>query len=164
MTEPSALQARYKLILDELKFEQNIGDTTIIEWFDPLFLVKESDTELFFSSNELMFFDWIEVNYMESFENAIERALGKRMKAKFISAGSATETHEETSVVQMPAPAPAKKAPVAKEKKRTVKAQPAGINQQFTFDNFVSFDECEFARGAALSVAQSKQTSIFYWL
>ena len=172
MTPSPSYDSIFARILDALRNDKDVCENAIADWFSTFVLEKITDDTLYIVGTDMIAIQWAEVNYGENFKRAISSVMGKEMKFKLAQSFNGDfSDNEETKAPVKQAKAVGEKLAMknmspsrqetpnsTKTAKPSLKAQNPGINPFFTFEQFVSFEECEFARGAALAVAQSKQT------
>ena len=150
----------WKKILISLRDEVN---TQIFNtWFEPLSPVSLDDKHLFLETPHSFIRDWIEDHYIDTLNATIRGLTDEKMSVRIL-------------VNEAPAPKPpGKKRPVSKNKasaargahKKGVDADlrsgsmpNGGLNPKYNFESFVVGSSNQFARAAALAVAENPARS-----
>ncbi|NOY86691.1 MAG: chromosomal replication initiator protein DnaA [Deltaproteobacteria bacterium] len=156
----------WKKILISLRDEVN---TQIFNtWFEPLSPVSLDDEHLFLETPHSFIRDWIEDHYIDTLNATIRGLTDKKMSVRIL-------------VNEAPAPKPpGKKHPVSKNKASAASAPTSargahkkevdaslrsgsmpngGLNPKYNFDSFVVGSSNQFARAAALAVAENPARS-----
>jgi len=123
--------------------EEKIGNQTFELWFKPLKLICLQGQEVIVEVPNRFFKEWIEDHYMGVITEALERSFKKEMSIRF----NVSEREED----------PALRKIETKREMRRAKLASRGIflNPKYTFDSFVEGPSNQFARAAAMAVANS---------
>jgi len=125
-----------KVLADELPAR------TFSTWFEPILPIAINDSELVLEVPSQFFFEWIENRYRDTIEMAVQEQLKKDITVKYTIATSGS--------VESPAEQNAQNTNNSRKKyRKTV------INENYTFSNYIEGANNQFAKAAALSVAES---------
>lgn len=129
-------------------------------WFPKFSLLEDSGKTLTLVCDDPMAALWVENSYTPELKQAAMLALGTERQVKFICAdevASITSSEEQpqkaSSRTKTPQGHDSSAAPV---KKRTPGTR-ASLNDLYTFDSFVVYEDSRFAYKAGLSIAQSER-------
>jgi len=116
---------------------------TFSTWFEPISPIAINDNELVLEVPSQFFFEWIENRYRDTIETAVKEQLKKDITVKYTIAasGAVGNTIEQNT----------KDDAYNGEKKYRKTA----INENYTFSNYIEGANNQFAKAAALSVAES---------
>jgi len=166
--------------LDFIK--QNVRPLTFKTWFEPIKPLSLEKNVLTVQVPSSFFYEWIEERYLPYIQSALARFIGPGAKLSYsIVAPESTQgqqlelTHSGKNVIVSEATpsdvlSPEKThnvnisirsgtlAPVNNGNSFPVQAN---LNSRYTFDNFIRGDGNQFARAAALNVANNPSTTAF---
>ncbi len=123
--------------------ESKVGTQTFELWFRPLKLVHLRDQQLTLEVPNRFFKEWIEDHYQGIIIETVEGFLKERIRLEF----KVMEAKKEAALKKIE----------TKRESRRVKLANRGIflNPKYTFENFVVGSSNQFARAAAMAVANS---------
>lgn len=123
--------------------QKKIDEQTFDLWFKPIKLVQLHDQQAVIEVPNRFFKEWIEDHFHALLAETIEEFLKKQVTLKFI-----VSEKQENAVL---------KKIETKRENRKAKLASKGIylNPKYTFDNFVGGTSNQFARAAAMAVANS---------
>jgi len=141
-------------ILDIIK--KDLNPQSYQTWFIHTRPASLEENTISVETPNAYFRDWLVDHYMEMVEEAARRVCGKPMGIKFLVAQATIQQLPEQKLQ----PAPEKRIQQEPAKPRFKKTEgmatpQAGLNQLFTFDNFVIGSGNRFAHAASLAVAES---------
>ena len=119
-------------------------------WFEPILPIAINETELVLEVPNQFFFEWIESHYHDTIESAV--------KEKFKNDFSVKYTIAPTGITSLPSNF---------EKNENEQAQsesnfkPPVLNEHYTFSKYIEGANNQFAKAAALSVAESPGEKAF---
>ena len=127
--------------LDVIK--EKVDDQTFELWFKPIKLVRLQEHHCVIEVPNRFFKEWIEDHYQAIITEAIEKFLKRQLAIKF----NIFEKQEDAALKKIE----------TKRENRKAKLASRGIflNPKYTFDNFVVGQSNQFARAAAIAVANS---------
>lgn len=129
-------------------------------WFPKFSLLEDSGKTLTLVCDDPMAALWVENSYTPELKQAAMLALGTERQVKFICAdevASITSSEEQPQKASSRTKTPhGHDSPAAPVKKRTPGTR-ASLNDLYTFDSFVVYEDSRFAYKAGLSIAQSER-------
>ena len=159
MTPPSELSATWSRITGAL---QTIMSPEVYGlWFPKFSLLEDSGKTLTLVCDDPMAALWVENSYTPELKQAAMLALGTERQVKFICAdevaslpaaeGQPQKASSRSKTPQM------QDSPAAPAKKQRSQGTRACLNDLYTFDSFVVYEDSRFAYQAGLSIAQSER-------
>lgn len=150
--------------------KQKVNTQSFKTWFEPVRPLKYNNDELTIEVPSQFFYEWLEEHYYQLIQNTLHQIIGKRVELVYsvredgvfdqqsllFNEGEDSKKSEATVV-------PIKNNPVDNTTKMYVanfqSKPPQGVNTmlnpRYTFDNFIKGDSNQFARAAALAVANN---------
>ena len=159
MTPPSELSATWSRITGAL---QTIMSPEVYGlWFPKFSLLEDSGKALTLVCDDPMAALWVENSYTPELKQAAMLALGTERQIKFICTDEvasmpAAEGQPQKASSRAKTPQTAD-SPAAPAKKQRTPAARACLNDLYTFDSFVVYEDSRFAYQAGLSAAQSER-------
>ena len=151
-------------IMEDVRRRGDVGEYGVETFLSKLSLREDTGTKLLLEYPEGLAIMWVEINYMDHLVNSAAHVLGAARSIELVPA----EKEEEPAVLplefsdepadeQQPEQAePTLPAPPRKRRAiRSVAPFNSGLNEDYTFDNFVVGDNSEFAYAAAKAVAEN---------
>ena len=129
--------------------KENINEQSFITWFKPTSALRLDDRQLTVAVPNQFIYDWIEGHYGELINRALIQVLGDSARVLF-----STNNFHEAVVRDRP---PAFPASVPKESADQV----TNLSPHYTFENFVEGSNNQFAKAAALAVAEAPGKTSF---
>lgn len=145
---PVDLQDQWKQCIAEL--EKELPWQTIQTWFLPVVPVAFADNTLVLRVPSRFFLDWMETNYGPQLQRSLARVLGENVQLDFLVAPSGNDSAELAGLEVEEQPG---RLPRAEE--QAALQSEVHTDDRYTFANFLSGPENEFARKAVLHVAQN---------
>jgi len=127
--------------------KDHIPDQTFTTWFKPIVPLKLEDSTLTVQLPSQFFYEFLESHYSALINQSITKTLGKNSKLNYSIVVS--ETNE---MLQMPSHKKGFSAEVDNQSQ---------LSDRYTFENFVEGSNNQFARAAALAVAQAPGKTTF---
>jgi len=127
--------------LDVIK--SRVPDQTYETWFKPIKPVDFDNEKLTVQVPSQFFYEWIENHYKDLLTNTLEKVSGNGVQLVYSVVVSNEELPEGS--VQSSTQGASRSSPPSK----------SFLNDRYTFENFVEGDNNQFARAAALAVAQA---------
>ena len=159
MTPPSELSATWSRITGAL---QTIMSPEVYGlWFPKFSLLEDSGKTLTLVCDDPMAALWVENSYTPELKQAAMLALGTERQVKFICADEvaslpAAEGQPQKASSRSKTPQ-VQDSPAAPAKKQRSQGTRACLNDLYTFDSFVVYEDSRFAYQAGLSIAQSER-------
>ena len=140
----------------------NVNEQSFLTWFQPITALDLAGHTLKLQVPSKFFYDWLEDNYSRLMNHAIKQILGEEAQIDLhIKQGQPEPLDVPELTIPTPKPQPA--APPTKEKPAS--QAPAENNSQisdrYTFENFVEGSSNQFAKAAALAVAEAPGKTSF---
>lgn len=129
-------------------------------WFPKFSLLEDSGKTLTLVCDDPMAALWVENSYTPELKQAAMLALGTERQVKFICAdevASITSSEGQPQKASSRAKAAAVQDSPAPAKKQRTPGTRAALNDLYTFDSFVVYEDSRFAYKAGLSIAQSER-------
>lgn len=130
-------------------------------WFPKFSLLEDSGTTLTLVCDDPMAALWVENSYTPELKQAAMLALGAERQVKFLCADEAASLPGDEARQQKTSPrqktAQSQEAPARAVKKPRTPGARASLNDSYTFDSFVVYENSRFACQAGLSLAQSER-------
>jgi len=125
--------------------QESINPNSFTTWFKPISAVKLEDKKLTIEVPSQFFYEWLETHYRPLISHALLETLGEQGELAYTVCdnGGAEIKHLPTI-----------------DRRPSVK-KPDNLIDRYTFDNFVEGANNQFARAAALAVAESPGTTTF---
>ena len=142
-------------ILDIIK--KDLNPQSYQTWFIHTKPASLDGNTLVVETPNAYFRDWLVDHYMEMAEEAARRVCNKPMGISFVVAQSSDPQQapeQKTKTAQQRQPAQEQPRPKNKKQEEPTTLQ-SGLNQIFTFDNFVIGSGNRFAHAASIAVAES---------
>lgn len=138
---------------------EHLKPTTFKTWFEPLLPTKLEASLLTVEVPSTYFYEWLEEHYFDLIQGALQQSLGPDARLQY-----AVRIPKQSS----PVPARGETLPVnvlpfpAANGETEARAEFASnLNPKFTFENFIKGDGNQFARAAALNVANNPGETAF---
>jgi len=147
---------------------QNINTQSLKTWFEPVIPISLEAGKLILRVPSQFFYDWLEEHYSPIISGALVHVLGNSAGVeysvqeedpesstlssspkKFLSEESPAEQVTSGTIVPLPAPLQSKFTTTQRASIETF------LNPRYTFENFIKGDSNQFARAAALAVANN---------
>ena len=119
-------------------------------WFEPILAIAINDTELVLEVPNQFFFEWIESHYHDTIESAVKERLQNDFSVKYTIAPSGINN----SQVNL------ENIDIDQNQQRK-KFKPPTLNEHYTFSKYIEGANNQFAKAAALSVAESPGEKTF---
>ncbi|MBD3274605.1 MAG: chromosomal replication initiator protein DnaA [Candidatus Marinimicrobia bacterium] len=132
--------------LDIIK--NRVPDQTYETWFKPIKPVHVEDEKLTVEVPSQFFYEWIENHYRELLGSVLKQVTSNGMKLAYSVVFS-----EESEAAVPPAARPQQQYTGGGANRR--QQVDSYLNERYTFENFVQGDNNEFARAAALAIAEA---------
>ncbi len=119
-------------------------------WFEPILPIAISDSELVLEVPNQFFFEWLESHYHDTIESAVNDKLNGTFTVKYTVApnginGTAVDVeHTPTENIQQPK-----------------RFRPPVLNKHYTFSTYIEGANNQFAKAAAVSVAEAPGEKTF---
>ena len=129
-------------------------------WFPKFSLLEDSGKTLTLVCDDPMAALWVENSYTPELKQAAMLALGTERQVKFICAdevASITASEGQPQKASSRAKTAAVQDSPAPVKKQRTPGARASLNDLYTFDSFVVYEDSRFAYKAGLSIAQSER-------
>lgn len=146
-------------IVDDVRLREDVGEYGVKSYLSKLTLRADTGTKLILEYPKALPIMWVELNYMDAIVHSVTRLLGEARSIELVEAGAeqaeqepqaSAESHAEQAEAPEAAPAPRKRrAP------RGVPSFNSGLNEDYTFDNFVVGDNSRFAYIAAKNIVEN---------
>lgn len=120
-----------------------VGEQTFELWFKPIKLIRLQEQQAIIEVPNRFFKEWIEDHYHGLITEALERLLKKQISLKF----DVFEKQEDATLQKIETKRETRKAKLA--------SRGIFLNPKYIFDNFVVGSSNQFARAAAMAVANS---------
>lgn len=160
-------------ILDDVRAQGFVGSYGMESYLSKLTLIKDTGTKLILEYPEELLIDWVEVNYADYVVNSASRVLNGARTLEFIKAAPAeqpapekeepqamlplefrsTESTPADEQVEAPSSSPRARSSKRKSSARTSHFN-SGLNEDYTFENFVPGSNSEFAYAAAQAIVE----------
>ncbi|MCF7804096.1 MAG: chromosomal replication initiator protein DnaA [Candidatus Marinimicrobia bacterium] len=125
-----------------------VPDQTYETWFKPIKPVNLEEEKLTVQVPSQFFYEWIENHYRDLIHSTLEQVSGNGLKLMY----SVVFSDEDSADSDTPTPRPQTQP----DKSFRGHAGPKTfLNERYTFDNFVEGDNNQFARAAAVAVAEA---------
>ncbi|NOZ04617.1 MAG: chromosomal replication initiator protein DnaA [FCB group bacterium] len=124
------------------QLKQSLPDHAYNTWFDPISSIALNDEELVLEVPNQFFFEWINSHYKATIESTIKTEFALNLAVKYtVSPGKTLpQTSWDETVEQVPPP---------------VRREQPVLNRKYTFSSFIEGANNQFAKAAALTVAES---------
>lgn len=132
--------------LDIIK--NRVPDQTYETWFKPIKPVHVVEEKLTVEVPSQFFYEWIENHYKELLGSVLKQVTSNGMKLAY------SVVFSEESETPVP-PAARPKQPYSGGATNRRQQVDSYLNERYTFENFVQGDNNEFARAAALAIAEA---------
>lgn len=165
-------------IIEDMRVRGSVSEFALEEYMSQLALREDTGTKLVIEyPKDLVMIYWIECNYGDYIMNSAARVLGGARSIEFVEMDpsepveeSQPEAQDETPLLDLdfvednegeqaePAapPLPAKRKPRRSSASQSFNS---GLNEDYTFDNFIEGDNSRFACAAAQAVAASYKSA-----
>lgn len=135
--------------LEQIK--ERVPSQTFETWFKPIIPVQYEDHKLTVQVPSRFFYEWIENHYGNLVNAVLKQITGNGAHLAYSVIFS-----EESVPETMPAPVSGERRPYSDGQQNNT-----FLNARYTFDNFVEGDNNQFARAAALAVAEAPGATSF---
>ena len=139
------IDSNWQECLDILR--EKIQPQSFNTWLKPTKLVDSDDGRLTIIVPNRFVASWLEGNYIDQVNNAVEATFGEKKSIRFIVKNDEFEINKPIVVKRH-------------EKETNFQAE-SNLNQRYMFDNFVVGDSNEFAHAASLAVAEAPSGNKF---
>jgi len=147
---------------DCLKYlKERVPAQTFNTWFEPIQSLSITEKELFLQVPNKFFYDWVDSHYSDILNKALETVTGFNLKIKYtilLSQDNIKATAPVIDESEKSKPVVTVKSSV---KKTGVIEKGTKINKNYTFSNFVEGKSNQFAKAAAMAVANSPGRTSF---
>lgn len=130
-------------------------------WFPKFSLLEDSGKTLTLVCDDPMAALWVENSYTPELKQAAMLALGGERNVKFVCADEVASEQETDAPAQKSSArkknAQPDESPARTAKKTRPQGARAALNDLYTFDSFVMYEDSRFAYQAAISAAQSER-------
>jgi chromosomal replication initiator protein len=149
MDNPKIAQDVWNQCLDIIK--EDIKEQTYNTWFKPVIPLDIIDQRLVIQVPSQFFYEWIEGHYNALVNKSIKTILGQDAKLVYKVEITDDESDKQISLaLSENRNIPAKSVSVKNELPRVVDSN---LKSQYTFDTFITGDNNQLARAAALNIA-----------
>ncbi|MFQ6603957.1 MAG: chromosomal replication initiator protein DnaA [Fidelibacterota bacterium] len=124
------------------EIRNTLPDHAFNTWFEPVNAIALTKDELILEVPNQFFYEWLKSHYQGLLEKTVNQAGENKVAIKFTVSASASEKPESWQRLQPSEPAPP-------SRQRTL------LNKKYTFSNFIEGKNNQFAKAAALTVAES---------
>jgi chromosomal replication initiator protein len=156
-----------ELWLDALEIIRGrVNSQSFKTWFEPIVPVRSERGRFMVRVPSQFFSEWLEEHYFSLINEALTQVSGSETSVEYTIA----QEEAETEITESPSPASHPGAPegvsVASEMTEriapvTQKAGLPGLNPRYTFANYIQGESNQFARAAALAVANNPRGTSF---
>lgn len=122
------------------KLKETLPDHAFNTWFEPISAIAYANHELVLEVPNQFFFEWLKSHYQKALESIVHKEAQENVSIKYT-----VSTTPKDSPSQWSEPSEARKPPAT--------PQPA-LNKKYTFSSFIDGSNSQFAKAAALSVAE----------
>ena len=150
----------WERIIDDVRLREDVGEYGVKSYLSKLTLRADTGTKLILEYPKRMPIVWVELNYVDAIVHSVSRLLGEARSVELVEAGAEDappaekpQAAEEASAVTAPLPPPP--APRKSRAPRSVPHFNSGLNEDYTFDNFVVGDNSRFAYIAAKNIVEN---------
>ena len=165
----------WEKIKADINRQGGVGAYGFDAYISKLTLKRDTGTKLIFEYPADMLIYWVEVNYLERIRNSAARVLDAAREIEFVRKGETVgETDEQSASPSspLPFPLPAEQASHDAAPESAATPEPgtarrrgttrrlmlnSGLNEDYSFDNFVVGSNSEFAYTAAKAIAESPE-------
>ena len=151
----------WERILEDVRRRGDVGEYGVETFLSELSMREDTGSELLLEYPAGLHVIWIELNYMEQLTFSATQVLGSPRSIKLVPAEngskelplefSANSPQPPSEQVEPPAPT----APAKRKRVRSVAPFNSGLNEAYTFENFVVGENNEFAYTAAKALVES---------
>lgn len=156
MNQQEKEKERWSAIKDDMARQGGVGAYGFDAYISKLTLKKDTGTKLIFEYPADLLIMWVEANYLPYMKNSAARVLDGAREIEFVAEGEVeaaeTKATEQISTVKAAKaqPSSGREKPKATNPRRTINS---GLNEAYTFENFVVGSNSEFAYAAANAAA-----------
>jgi chromosomal replication initiator protein len=122
--------------------KESIHPQSFTTWFRPINPVKLEDRNLTVQVPSQFFYEWLEGHYSTLINKALLQVLGEQSKLTYSVIVNGNGEYRELPTMDKPKPMPGP-------------YKNSNLNERYQFDNFVEGHNNQFARAAALAVAEA---------
>ncbi len=134
------------------RIQENVPPQSFSTWFKPIVPVRLEDGELTIQVPSQFFYEWIDEHFRDILDQALYEATGEPTKVKY----SILISEERGPLPSQTSAQTSQKSPYPRyDKNRSY------LNSRYTFDNFVEGNSNQFAKAAALAVAEAPGKTSF---
>ena len=146
------IKINHKQIWKEVKesLSRELPSNAYSTWFEPILPIAMNDTELVLEVPNQFFFEWIESHYHDTINLAVKEKFKKDFSVKYTIAPSGineAQINLENSDID--------------QKQQRRRFRPPVLNEHYTFSTYIEGANNQFAKAAALSVAESPGEKTF---
>ncbi|MCZ6820818.1 MAG: chromosomal replication initiator protein DnaA [Calditrichaeota bacterium] len=129
---------------------ESINPQSFTTWFEPIMPVGLDDQKLTVEVPSQFFYEWLEGHYSDLLNQVVLEVIGEKANIAYAISENASASGELSRMPSM-------------DNKRPVRHHPEKSNliERYNFDNFVEGANNQFARAAALAVAESPGKTTF---
>ncbi len=140
-----------------LELQQVVSIDAVTRWFRPLRVHNFANKTLTLASDNSIYQFWIEENYLPQLKSIASRVLGESVNVVFLSHadGVGAEAGIAPDIAPKPAPAHARKETARASHSISLSDGRGMMNPRYTFGSFVVGINNQFARAAAMAVAEA---------
>ncbi len=146
------LKKNHEAIWKEVKenLSQELPPHAYSTWFEPILPLAINDNELVLEIPNQFFFEWIESHYSGIIEYKVKEKLKKDFSVKYTiaPAGTNEQTINFENIDN-------------DQSKKSRRFKPPTLNEHYTFSKYIEGSNNQFAKAAALSVAESPGVKAF---
>lgn len=146
----------WQMIMTDMHRQGGVGAYGFESYISKLTLKCDTGTKLIFEYPADFPITWVEVNYQEFMRSSAARVLDAAREIEFIQEGAPSSTEQTSPLPSSPADqaSTAPRAPRRRSATRRLLLN-SGLNEDYSFDNFVVGSNSEFAYAAARAVSES---------
>ncbi|MFQ6611671.1 MAG: chromosomal replication initiator protein DnaA [Fidelibacterota bacterium] len=111
-------------------------------WFEPIQPIGLNDSEFVLEVPNQFFFEWIKSHYNQTVERIVRNKLGRSITVKYTVSPETEKFKSKNEYTQ-------KKEFIQRRAKKNIQ-----LNEKYTFSNFIEGNNNQFAKAAALTVAE----------
>ncbi len=135
------------------RIKESINPQSFTTWFEPVTPVRLDEQRLTVEVPSQFFYEWIEGHYSHLINQALLDVLGENASLKYSIAVGSNGTNGAKQLSELPS--------MDNKKRPSSSAAKNNILERYNFDNFVEGANNQFARAAALAVAESPGKTTF---
>jgi len=139
-------------------FRSRVNSQSFKTWFDPIVPLSLEGTTFVIRVPSQFFAEWLEEHYFSLITEALTRVTGAELTLDYTIAQEERETARASEEIMLDPTPPALASPSFSSEARRVPAEPpieTLLNPRYTFENYIKGESNQFARAAALAVANN---------